>query len=280
MQQLEREAHAEARDVRRHVPESAFALPGAEVDHGGGRVGADPGIDHAGQLVLELAAADDPTLARDVRQAVEAVGGVVDCRVNVQAVKAAPAPPPPVAATGRALPVMHEPAAAQRAAPAPTPAAFPSLGKIIAVSSGKGGVGKSTVTVNLAAALAARGFTVGILDADIWGFSVPRMLGLGSRLGGHDGKIDPNELAVGAGRLRVVSMGFLVEDEGSALMWRGLILAKALEQFLTDVRWGSSTTCSSTCLPVPATCRWAWPGSCHRPRCSSSRPPLARPSRL
>ena len=100
------------------------------------------------QLVLELAAADDPTLARDVRQAVEAVGGVVDCRVNVQAVKAAPAPPPPVAATGRALPVMHEPAAAQRAAPAPTPAAFPSLGKIIAVSSGKGGVGKSTVTVN------------------------------------------------------------------------------------------------------------------------------------
>ena len=84
----------------------------------------------------------------------------------------------------------------------------------------------------------SRGFTVGILDADIWGFSVPRMLGLGSRLGGHDGKIDPNELPVGAGRLRVVSMGFLVEDEGSALMWRGLILAKALEQFLTDVRWG------------------------------------------
>ena len=71
------------------------------------------------QLVLELAAADDPTLARDVRQAVEAVGGVVDCRVNVQAVKAAPAPPTPVAATGRALPVMHEPAAAHRAAPAP-----------------------------------------------------------------------------------------------------------------------------------------------------------------
>jgi ATP-binding protein involved in chromosome partitioning len=115
--------------------------------------------------------------------------------------------------------------------------------RVLAVASGKGGVGKSSVTVNLAAALAARGLAVGVLDADIWGFSVPRMLGVEGRLGGSDGKIEPNVVPVGAdapegGVLKVVSMGFLVDDESTALMWRGLILAKALEQFLTDVRWG------------------------------------------
>jgi len=121
----------------------------------------------------------------------------------------------------------------------------PLTTRILAVASGKGGVGKSSVTVNLAAALAARGHVVGVLDADIWGFSVPRMLGLNSRLGGTEGKIHPNEVKVPSvrpngppGTLKVVSMGFLVEDEGMALMWRGLVLAKAVEQFLTDVRWG------------------------------------------
>jgi ATP-binding protein involved in chromosome partitioning len=118
------------------------------------------------------------------------------------------------------------------------PTAVPATTRVLAVASGKGGVGKSSVTVNLAVALAARGLTVGVLDADIWGFSVPRMLGVGDRLEARDGKITPNEVRVGRGRLEVVSMGLLVEDESSALMWRGLILAKALEQFLTDVRWG------------------------------------------
>jgi ATP-binding protein involved in chromosome partitioning len=119
----------------------------------------------------------------------------------------------------------------------------PLTTKILAVASGKGGVGKSSVTANLAAALAAQGRTIGVLDADIGGFSIPRMLGVSGRLTGADKKIDPNELVVpGApgrpGLLKVVSMGFLVEDESSALMWRGLMLAKAVEQFLTDVRWG------------------------------------------
>jgi ATP-binding protein involved in chromosome partitioning len=124
------------------------------------------------------------------------------------------------------------------------PTEVPATTRVLAVASGKGGVGKSSVTVNLAAALAARGLTVGVLDADIWGFSVPRMLGVEGRLGGAAGKIAPHLVSVpnasgGApGTLKVVSMGFLVDDEGSALMWRGLILAKALEQFLTDVRWG------------------------------------------
>ena len=122
---------------------------------------------------------------------------------------------------------------------------IPVSARILAVASGKGGVGKSSVTVNLAAALAARGLTVGVLDADIWGFSVPRMLGVSGRLGGSDGKIQPNVREVPSlrpggpsGELKIVSMGFLVDDEGTALMWRGLVLAKAVEQFLTDVRWG------------------------------------------
>jgi ATP-binding protein involved in chromosome partitioning len=125
-----------------------------------------------------------------------------------------------------------------------SPTEVPSTTRVLAVASGKGGVGKSSVTVNLAAALAARGLTVGVLDADIWGFSVPRMLGVEGRLSGSDGKIEPNTIKVPgvdggpAGTLKVVSMGFLVDDEATALMWRGLILTKALEQFLTDVRWG------------------------------------------
>jgi ATP-binding protein involved in chromosome partitioning len=124
------------------------------------------------------------------------------------------------------------------------PTEVPSTTRVLAVASGKGGVGKSSVTVNLAAALASRGLTVGVLDADIWGFSVPRMLGVDGRLGGSDGKIEPHVVSVPGrdggpdGALKIVSMGFLVDDEGTALMWRGLVLTKALEQFLTDVRWG------------------------------------------
>ena len=103
---------------------------------------------------------------------------------------------------------------------------IPATARVVGIASGKGGVGKSSVTVNLAAGLAREGFTVGVLDADIGGFSVPRMLGIEGRLGGVKGekKIVPHELVVGTGLLKVVSMGFLVEDEGSALLWRGQVL--------------------------------------------------------
>jgi len=116
----------------------------------------------------------------------------------------------------------------------------PATTRILMVASGKGGVGKSSVTVNLAASLADRGFDVGVMDADIWGFSVPRMLGVEGRLGGSPevGKIQPIEVPVGDGLLKVVSMGFLVEDEESALMWRGLILNRAVQHFCEDVAWG------------------------------------------
>ena len=121
--------------------------------------------------------------------------------------------------------------------------AVASSTRILAIASGKGGVGKSSVTVNLAAAIAGEGFTVGVLDADIWGFSVPRLLGIDDRLEaqtveGHDKPmIIPRTLSVGRGMLKVVSTGFMVEED-TALMWRGLMLNKAVEQFLRDVYWG------------------------------------------
>lgn len=132
--------------------------------------------------------------------------------------------------------------ARRRIAERPEQTAIAPTTKVIMVSSGKGGVGKSSVTVNLAVALADRGLTVGVMDADIWGFSVPRMLGLEGRLeasenaGGN--KIAPHRMTVGDGELRVVSMGFLVDQEGSALMWRGLMLSRAVQHFLEDVDWG------------------------------------------
>ncbi len=125
--------------------------------------------------------------------------------------------------------------------------AIPVTTRVLAIASGKGGVGKSSVTVNLAAAVAAQGFTVGVLDADIWGFSVPRLLGIDDPLeaqrveGSDKPRIIPNELVVGRGLskglLKVVSTGFLVAED-TALMWRGLMLTKAVEQFLHDVEWG------------------------------------------
>ena len=114
--------------------------------------------------------------------------------------------------------------------------------RVVLVASGKGGVGKSSVTANLAAALADRGLTVGVLDADVWGFSIPRMLGVSGRLEGRvqgDKKVMlPLERKIGAGVVRIVSMGFLVEDEETALMWRGLMLNRGVQHFLQDVVWG------------------------------------------
>jgi ATP-binding protein involved in chromosome partitioning len=129
--------------------------------------------------------------------------------------------------------------ARKKAAEAAPTTEIPLSTRVIAVASGKGGVGKSSVTVNLATALAERGLTVGVLDADIWGFSVPRMLGVAGRLGGDDErKIRPHGVPVPPGLLKVVSMGLLVDDEDKAIMWRGLLLAKALEEFLVKVAWG------------------------------------------
>ena len=121
---------------------------------------------------------------------------------------------------------------------------IPATARIVAIASGKGGVGKSSVTANLAAQLAQRGLTIGVLDADIGGFSIPRMLGVEGRVQGMKdeagrARFAPLEKPVGSGLLKVVSMGSIegtAEDE--AIMWRGLMLNRAVQHFLEDVSWG------------------------------------------
>ena len=107
--------------------------------------------------------------------------------------------------------------------------------RVLAIGSGKGGVGKSTLSTNIALGLAKQGFQTGLLDADIWGFSIPRLLGV-------EGRIEANEekmmIPLEIGNLKIISTGLITENEDTALMWRGLMLSKALEQFLTGVEWG------------------------------------------
>ena len=108
-----------------------------------------------------------------------------------------------------------------------------SLTRIYAVASGKGGVGKSSVTVNLAAAMAAEGMAVGVLDADVYGFSVPRMLGVDQ----PPTRVDDMILPPVSHDVKVISIGMFVPGN-QPVVWRGPMLHRALEQFLTDVFWG------------------------------------------
>ncbi|HVX16646.1 MAG TPA: Mrp/NBP35 family ATP-binding protein [Acidimicrobiales bacterium] len=168
-------------------------------------------------------------IQRDVRTRLAAVEGVTDVRIEWTEMT----PDQKRAALDTAR---------RKASERPEDTAIGPNTQVVLIASGKGGVGKSSVTVNLAAALAERGLKVGVLDADIWGFSVPRMLGVSGRLAGteRDGRklMLPNERIIGDGVVRVVSMGFLVEDESSALMWRGLMLNRGVQHFLQDVAWG------------------------------------------
>jgi ATP-binding protein involved in chromosome partitioning len=112
--------------------------------------------------------------------------------------------------------------------------ALAQVSNVVCVGSGKGGVGKSTITANLAAALASQGKKVGVLDADVWGYSIPRMFHVGGRPQvSADRKIVPLE----AYGVKIMSIGFFVEED-SAVVWRGPMLHKALTQFLEDVDWG------------------------------------------
>jgi ATP-binding protein involved in chromosome partitioning len=121
-------------------------------------------------------------------------------------------------------------------APEPRPNPFTdSRTRVLAIASGKGGVGKSSVTTNLSIALAQRGKRVAAVDADVWGFSMPRMLGVTHPPGLIDDVIVPPE----AHGVRLISMGFFAQED-QAVIWRGPMLHKALEQFLTDVYWGEN----------------------------------------
>lgn len=181
------------------------------------------------RLTLFLAPDDSATVVREVRQALQQVEGVTDVRVDVK--DASQAKP---AGKSRALPVIGQEPQSQRAAvPAPTPVAYPNLGNIIAISSGKGGVGKSTVAANLAVALSRGGARVGLMDADIYGPNIPRMMGINSPPPVENEKIIPLQ----AHGVKIMSLGFMIERDQPAI-WRGPIIMKIITQFLRDVQWG------------------------------------------
>jgi ATP-binding protein involved in chromosome partitioning len=199
-------------------------------------------IDGKVRLSLFLSADDDATVVREVRQTLQQVPGVTDVRVDVKdalsrtaAAPAAPtAPPAAKKAASRALPVMGQEPQSQRAAvPAPTPIAYPHLGNIVAISSGKGGVGKSTVAANLAIALTKLGARVGLMDADIYGPNIPRMMGVNAAPPVENEKIIPLQ----AHGVKIMSLGFMIERDQPAI-WRGPIIMKIITQFLRDVQWG------------------------------------------
>ncbi|HEV7990530.1 MAG TPA: Mrp/NBP35 family ATP-binding protein [Gemmatimonadaceae bacterium] len=183
------------------------------------------------KLTLLLAPHDDPALAKEVRQAVERVEGVTDIQLDVQA--AAQTGPAVKPNAGRALPVMDQTPAAPARPAAPTPKHYPKLGKVIAISSGKGGVGKSTVAVNIAVALATSGARVGLMDADIYGPNIPRMMGVSGAPPVMNEKIIPLE----AHGVKLISLGMMIEPDQPAI-WRGPIVMKIINQFLQDVAWG------------------------------------------
>jgi ATP-binding protein involved in chromosome partitioning len=170
-----------------------------------------------------LAREDPATLVREARAAVTAIEGVRREDVKISVVD----PSGPVRAT-------HAPPGASPVVPPPpAPLEQPNLGRIVAVSSGKGGVGKSTVAANLAVALAAAGHAVGLMDADVYGPNIPRMFGTFEKPPVVQGKIRPLE----AYGVKLMSLGFLVDRDAPAI-WRGPIIMKVVQQFLRDVDWG------------------------------------------
>jgi ATP-binding protein involved in chromosome partitioning len=185
-------------------------------------------------FMLEVPAEDAPHYAR-IRDAAEAalktVPGVVKAQVVLTA--AAKAAGPGVTRVRKGARVADDPRTDPAARPPPT--AFEHVKRVIAVVSGKGGVGKSTVAVNLACAFAAMGLKTGLLDCDVYGPSVPRMVGLDAEPAFEDGKLTP----LTAFGLKLMSIGFIV-DEDRAMIWRGPMVTSAVRQFVKDVRWGSA----------------------------------------
>ena len=205
---------------------SSIALPG-----GGDPVSRDLvralGID-GGQIrfVLEVSGPDEARLLEPARQAAEAALRTLPGVASVSAVMTAPtgakAPPPD-------LKIGRHPTPQQGG-----PQAVPGVARILAVGSGKGGVGKSTVSSNLAVALARQGRRVGLLDADIYGPSQPRMMGVNQRPASPDGK---TILPLHAHGVTMMSIGLMLK-EGDAVIWRGPMLMGALQQMLGQVAWG------------------------------------------
>lgn len=167
-------------------------------------------------------------LRKEAEEKVFGMAGVVSATVVLTAQRAAGASQPSAAPSGQKT------APGQPVPPQGQGDMLPGVKSIIAVASGKGGVGKSTTAINIAMGLAAGGRKVGILDADIYGPSMPRMMGLSGRPNSADGKtLDPMENY----GVKVMSIGFMVDEE-TPMIWRGPMVQSALEQMMRDVNWG------------------------------------------
>lgn len=177
-----------------------------------------------GQVTLSfvLNQDDPPGLAREARQAISAVEGVTN--VDMSILSEGQQEEAPSACGHGAGPEQHE----------PPPPDFSHLGTVIAVSSGKGGVGKSTVAANVAAALAQMGKKVGVMDADVYGPNLPLLFGANEKPEAIGGKVVPLE----SHGVKFMSLGLLMDRDTPAI-WRGPIVVKVIGQFLTDVEWGS-----------------------------------------
>ena len=205
----------------RGIPESGL-LGGIAIR--GGHVAVTLDVDPARGTTLE-------PLRQACEQAVRAMPGVLSATAVMTAERPAAAPPPPQG-HGHSHAHSHGPAAKTTGGGGRIE--VPGVKHIIAVASGKGGVGKSTTAVNLALGLAANGLATGLLDADIYGPSMPRMLGVTEKPESADGKMLKPIERFG---LRTMSIGYIV-NEDTPMIWRGPMVSSALEQMLRDVLWG------------------------------------------
>lgn len=211
------------------------ALSGIAVPGGGTLVSRDlvRALVSEGGVVRFVIEAADPAEAKALEGASAAAEAAIKALPGVERVTVAMTAHGP--APQKAAPAGEPPSLKIGGHPKPAgPSTVPGVKRIIAVGSGKGGVGKSTVSANLAVALAKEGWKVGLLDADIYGPSQPRMMGETRRPGSPDGKVIIPPVAHG---VRMISIGLMLAEE-EAVIWRGPMLMGALQQFLTQVAWG------------------------------------------
>ncbi|MEK7668415.1 MAG: Mrp/NBP35 family ATP-binding protein [Gemmatimonadota bacterium] len=203
---------------------------GTDVISAGTVAGIDVTPDGKVRLAVLLRREDPASLAREIRSALQGVEGVTGVKLDIRdpVSGTGPSHPPPSQGSVERAPTTP------KATPAPSARQLPHLGRIVAISSGKGGVGKSTVAANLAVALAFAGHRVGLMDGDIYGPNIPRMFGVvGQQPLVVGGKIQPVE----AHGVKLISLGSIVERDTAAI-WRGPIIQKIIQQFVNDVEWG------------------------------------------
>jgi ATP-binding protein involved in chromosome partitioning len=218
---------AAVRSALTRVIDPEIRKPVTELDMVGDVSVDDEGHARVGVKLTIVGCPAAETIERDVRDAAAGVAGVTGVTVDVTVM------------TREERSALTEKLRGGRAARA-MPFDGDSLTRVYAVTSGKGGVGKSTVTANLAVALARRGLRVGIVDADVYGFSIPGLLGLVDAEGRavKPTQVDDMILPPVAHGVKVISIGMFVDDTSTAVAWRGPMLHRTIQQFLTDVYFG------------------------------------------